>query len=91
MSDLYRARACLQYEQANLAAARINAVRFGWGPDLMARFENAVLAALSWVWEEQEAARIVWQPIATRGKKALFARLPRGREPRSLPQMAARP
>lgn len=82
MSELDRARAHLRVCQKNLLASR----RWGVVGDTD---ENAVLAALSWVWEEQETARLVWQPIA-RGRKVFFERAPRGREPRSLPQLAGR-
>jgi hypothetical protein len=50
MTDLERARAHLLFERRNLAVARKHRSVFG-GLD---HHESAVLAALSWVWEEQE-------------------------------------
>ena len=53
MTDLERARAHLLYEQRCLAAARRIA---GLKPASLRAFESAFLAALIWVWEEQEKA-----------------------------------
>lgn len=56
-SELSRARAHLLNRQADLAEARIwkatHSPRLG-----MTGYENNFLAALSWVWEEQEKAEI---------------------------------
>lgn len=53
MIDLERARAHLRYKQSNLSVARYN---FGHGyleDRHLRKFEDCVLAALSWCWEEQ--------------------------------------
>ena len=49
MSELDRARAHLRYCQDALATFRRNGCRY-----LVPGTEECVLAALSWVWEEQE-------------------------------------
>lgn len=48
MTDLERARAHLRYCQDALATYRRNGIRY-----LVPGTEACVLAALSWVWEEQ--------------------------------------
>jgi hypothetical protein len=50
MTDLERARAHLRLRQRDLAAVRKASFFF----NDCSHYENAVLAALSWVWEEQE-------------------------------------
>lgn len=54
MSDLERARAHLLYCQSQLARAR----EFRWVGEYTQNVERHFLAALSWVWEEQEKAEI---------------------------------
>lgn len=49
MTELERARAHLRYCQDALATYRRNGIRY-----LVPGTEACVLAALSWVWEEQE-------------------------------------
>jgi hypothetical protein len=60
MTELERARAHLKSEQEVLAARRLLAEGAPfpdeWEPSVR-NAENGVLAALSWVWEEQEIER----------------------------------
>ena len=50
MTDLERAQAHMEHEQEELAWAR----KYETEENALHYFENGFLAALSWVWEEQE-------------------------------------
>lgn len=72
MTELERARAHLRGCQIDLVWAR------GWHPNTIPKYETAVLAALSWVWEEQEAAEPVTKIVQTETGMAVGWE-PRGR------------
>lgn len=80
MTELEQARKHLREVQCDLAFVRAHS-GFERG---IRRGEDEVLAALSRVWEAQEAERLVWE---TRKycNGFVVARVPQGREPRATP------
>ena len=76
MTELERARAHLLARQNWLAFARRNEM----AAIHIDRAELNVLAALSWVWEEQRAAEKVFRFLGDRKGGLEFGTVPRGRE-----------